>query len=133
MDRVQEDAGVKHMKSREVRDNWREVLRHVEDGGEIIVEHYNRPVARIVPIEEPKVTTYTTYVGDENAEWITTDPEMRAMLHGEVTNLGDGRIRITADGHEILAELDESESADGQISDGMIWFEGDGYALSPAS
>lgn len=41
------------MKSREVRDNWREVIRHVENGGTVIVEHYNRPVARIVPIEEP--------------------------------------------------------------------------------
>jgi prevent-host-death family protein len=42
----------KRMKSRELRDRLREILRYVEDGGQVVVEHYNRPVARIVPIEE---------------------------------------------------------------------------------
>lgn len=41
------------MKSREVRDNWRDVLDHVRAGNEVIVEHYKKPIARIVPIEEP--------------------------------------------------------------------------------
>lgn len=40
------------MKSREVRDNMRDVLDYVRSGGTVTVEHYNRPVARIIPIEE---------------------------------------------------------------------------------
>lgn len=43
----------KRMKAAEVRAGWRDVLDHVRAGGEVIVEHYNRPVARIVPFEEP--------------------------------------------------------------------------------
>jgi len=49
----------KRMKSRDIRDNWRETLRHVENGGTVIVEHYNKPIARIVPIEEPAVSATT--------------------------------------------------------------------------
>ncbi|MEV3925913.1 hypothetical protein [Actinomadura coerulea] len=71
---------------------------------------------------------YTADVGASNAKWIVADPEMRALLHGEVTDLGDGKIRITSDGYEILSGLDES--ADGLIDDGQIWFEGDGYPLA---
>lgn len=55
----------KRMKSREVRDNWREALRHVEDGGEIVIEHYNRPIARIVPIEEPVMTFTSSDLRDQ--------------------------------------------------------------------
>lgn len=40
----------KRMKASEVRANWREVLRHVEGGGTVVVEHYNRPIAQIIPI-----------------------------------------------------------------------------------
>lgn len=57
---------MKRMKSREVRDNWRETLRHVENGGTVVIEHYNRPIARIVPIEEPTMEHFTA--------WLTTDP-----------------------------------------------------------
>lgn len=55
----------KRMKSREVRDNWRETLRHVEDGGEVVIEHYNRPIARIVPIEEPTMTFTSADLRDQ--------------------------------------------------------------------
>jgi len=47
----------KRMKSREIRDNWRETLRHVENGGTVVIEHYNRPIARIVPIGEAIMDT----------------------------------------------------------------------------
>lgn len=118
-----------------------DLVTDAQYGHTTTITKHGKPAARIVPIEEPSMTftsherkrDYIADVGAENAEWITTNMEMRAMLHGEVTHLGEGRIRITADGHEILSELSESESADGQISDGMIWFEGDGYALTPAS
>ncbi|MCP9947297.1 type II toxin-antitoxin system Phd/YefM family antitoxin [Actinomadura madurae] len=57
------------MKSREARDNWRETLRHVENGGEVVIEHYNRPIARIVPIEEPAMAnTVTTEYGSWNTK-----------------------------------------------------------------
>lgn len=74
------------------------------------------------------MTTYTATIGTENATWITTDTEMRAMLHGEVTDLGDGRIRLTTDGHAILSRLD-AEREDGAIENGLIWIEGDGYPV----
>lgn len=44
------------MKSNEVRTNWRDVLDFVRAGGEIVVEHYNRTIARITPYEEPAMT-----------------------------------------------------------------------------
>lgn len=48
-------TGERRMKSHELRVNLRGALRYVEGGGTVIVEHYNRPVARIVPIEPPDV------------------------------------------------------------------------------
>lgn len=63
------DMTTKHMKSREVRDNWRDVLDLVRAGNEIVVEHYNKPVARIVPMEasmdtQTLVDEVTTTLGD---------------------------------------------------------------------
>jgi antitoxin (DNA-binding transcriptional repressor) of toxin-antitoxin stability system len=47
---------VKRMKSSEVRTDWRAVLAHVESGGSVVVEHYNRPIATITPYtEESKI------------------------------------------------------------------------------
>lgn len=40
------------MKSRQLRDNLRRVLRYVEDDGRVVVEHYNRTVAQIVPASD---------------------------------------------------------------------------------
>ncbi|HEY9370203.1 hypothetical protein [Streptomyces sp.] len=51
----------KRMKSREVRDNWRDVLDHVRAGNEVVIEHYTKPIARIVPIEENAMaSTFTS-------------------------------------------------------------------------
>jgi len=49
----------KRMKSNRVRTYWRDVLDHVRAGNEIVVEHYTKPVARIVPIEENAMTLRT--------------------------------------------------------------------------
>lgn len=52
MERVQDgDAVVKRMNSREIRDHWRDVLDHVRAGNEVVVMHYHKPIARIVPEE----------------------------------------------------------------------------------
>jgi len=40
----------KHMKSHKVRAEWKAVLAEVQQGQEIVVELYNRPVAKIIPI-----------------------------------------------------------------------------------
>lgn len=53
----------KRMKSDQVRINWADVLQHVRQGGIVIVEHYNKPIATITPYEEPAVTTYTASIG----------------------------------------------------------------------
>lgn len=42
--------------SSEVRQNWRDVLAHVVAGGEVVVVHYNRPVAIISPYQEAEMT-----------------------------------------------------------------------------
>ncbi|MFC9973511.1 type II toxin-antitoxin system Phd/YefM family antitoxin [Spirillospora sp. NPDC127200] len=47
------------MKSTEVRADWRETLRRVENGDEIVVIHYKRPVARIIP-EDPSIVVLCT-------------------------------------------------------------------------
>lgn len=54
---------MKRMKSDEVRKNWADVLQHVRTGGKVIIEHYNKPIARIVPIEETVMAprTNTSY------------------------------------------------------------------------
>lgn len=46
----------RRMKSRDIRDNWRDVLDYVRAGNEVIIEHYTKPIARIVPIEENAMT-----------------------------------------------------------------------------
>lgn len=45
------------MKSADVRTGWREVLTFVEQGGTVVIEHYNRPVAKIEPYQEPHMIT----------------------------------------------------------------------------
>lgn len=46
----------RYMKSDQVRTNWRDVLDYVRGGGTVVVEHYNRPVAALVPGTEPALT-----------------------------------------------------------------------------
>jgi antitoxin (DNA-binding transcriptional repressor) of toxin-antitoxin stability system len=60
----------KHMKSRKVRDEWKAVLDAVQNGQEIVVELYNRPVARIIPYKETPVNTYATRTDAIEAEII---------------------------------------------------------------
>ena len=62
----------KHMKSRDIRDNWRDVLDQVRAGTEIVVEHYNKPIARIVPIQEPAMTAITL-TRENVAAWLGED------------------------------------------------------------
>lgn len=45
----------KRMKSDQVRQNWRDVLEHVRTGGAVVVEHYNRTVARVIPEDDTLV------------------------------------------------------------------------------
>jgi antitoxin (DNA-binding transcriptional repressor) of toxin-antitoxin stability system len=41
----------KRMKSDQVRTGWRDALEYVKQGGRIVIEHYQRPVAMLVPYE----------------------------------------------------------------------------------
>jgi antitoxin (DNA-binding transcriptional repressor) of toxin-antitoxin stability system len=47
---------MKRMKSDQVRQNWRDVLDHVRTGGIVVVEHYNRAVARLISEDDTLVT-----------------------------------------------------------------------------
>jgi antitoxin (DNA-binding transcriptional repressor) of toxin-antitoxin stability system len=62
---------MKHMKSDQVRQNWRDVLDYVRAGGTVIVEHYNRQVARIAPARP-------CAHGTEDAKWWAERPNWRA-------------------------------------------------------
>lgn len=46
------------MNSRDVRANWRDVLDYVRAGGEVVVMHYKKPIARITREGEPDMNTY---------------------------------------------------------------------------
>lgn len=69
------------MKSDQVRTNWRDVLDHVRSGGTVIVEHYNRPVARITPPETAMTEHFTA--------WLTTDTSALAGDNADVVVLAD--------------------------------------------
>ena len=47
------------IKSRELRDKLYDALAAVEAGEEIIIERYNRPVAKLVPIPDDERTRDT--------------------------------------------------------------------------
>ncbi|GAB2832414.1 hypothetical protein GCM10022221_34140 [Actinocorallia aurea] len=58
----------RRLKSHEVRRDMRDVLDFVRTGGTVIVEHYNRPVARITACRAgnagPKVELYETGIDE---------------------------------------------------------------------
>jgi antitoxin (DNA-binding transcriptional repressor) of toxin-antitoxin stability system len=58
----------KHMKSAAIRAAWKTVLADVQDGEEVVVELYNRPVARIIPYVEEPMPSITVKVLRELAE-----------------------------------------------------------------
>lgn len=53
----------------------RPILNYVRSGGIVIVEHYNRAVARIAPLETPMTRTMTTFtyaieISDDGQIWM---------------------------------------------------------------
>jgi antitoxin (DNA-binding transcriptional repressor) of toxin-antitoxin stability system len=46
------------MKSKDVRANWAAIRRAAEQGRTTIIEHYDRPVARLVPYNDPATVHY---------------------------------------------------------------------------
>ncbi|MGP4027297.1 type II toxin-antitoxin system Phd/YefM family antitoxin [Actinomadura sp. 3N407] len=125
----------KRMKSREVRDNWRDVLDHVRAGNEVVIEHYNKPIARIVPIKEPAMSEHFT-------AWLAMDTGslyeppfadvsvLRDELRGEADDpdawaaTGDERFRATT---TVDAETGDDEDA---IREARALLEADGWRLS---
>lgn len=59
---------VKRIKSRAARDEWKAVLADVQAGETIIIEHYNRPIAKIIPYEETtmKLTDIAADIARDN-------------------------------------------------------------------
>ena len=58
----------KRMKSAAIRAAWKNVLADVQNGQEVVVEQYNRPIARIIPYVEAPMSTVTVEVLRELAE-----------------------------------------------------------------
>lgn len=57
------------MLSSEIRTNWRGALDHITRGGEVVVIHYNRPVALISPFpQEDTMTTSQRFSSDRDAK-----------------------------------------------------------------
>lgn len=76
----------RRMKSAEVRAQWRDVLDLVRSGEEIVIEHYNKTIARIVP---------------EKAETVNSQ-ERQALADQIATTLADH-----ASDHDIDAIIEE--------------------------
>lgn len=85
----------KRMKSDQVRVNWAEVIQHVRQGGTVIVEHYNKPVARIVPT----VDTLDAIAADTGA----TRAEVLTILDDLITRHGTENIVVSEEDGTITA------------------------------
>lgn len=59
----------KRMKSAAIRADWKNVLDAVQNGEEIVVEQYNRPVARIIPYKETVMYTVEIQATDDGEIW----------------------------------------------------------------
>ena len=108
----------KRMKSNEVRTGWRDVLDYVRTGGTVVVEHYNRPVARIVPIEEPTMEHFTA--------WLTTDPTCLdqgcadvVVLRDELRGEPDDPNAWSSTGDPLFSAATTVDAKDGDMEDAM--------------
>jgi prevent-host-death family protein len=63
----------KHMKSSDIRKNMKHILDAVQNGEEIVVELYNRPIARIIPYEERIVYTVEIQATADGEIWQTVE------------------------------------------------------------
>lgn len=86
---------MRHLKSQEVRKNWRAVLASVENGETVIVLHYNRPVARLSP---PLRATAHTY-NDRTGASITIQgvPMAKAAAYPDMVPSADGHLADTGE------------------------------------
>lgn len=106
----------KRMKSRTVRDQWKDVLTAVEAGEEVIVERFNQPVARIIPYTEDTMPTITA---DHIRELAEADFSDLAVL--AIDTDGDVWICPQSTAHEngarIITDASDLESYTGGIQD----------------
>jgi antitoxin (DNA-binding transcriptional repressor) of toxin-antitoxin stability system len=100
----------KHMKSNQIRQDWKAVLDAVQNGEEIVVEHYNRPIARIIPYEEPAMNRY--FVEQYNDITETTSREIdgyaspvAARMRADAQNSKHGS--VTRGSRYYVVEVDE--------------------------
>lgn len=113
----------KHMKSAAIRADWKNVLDAVQNGEEIVVEQYNRPVARIVPYRESPMPTITVELLRELAEAdaqresgdahrlvlaVDNDGDFAILARGEAGERGF-RIVTDADALEAYVGADEDQ------------------------
>lgn len=59
------------MKSKDARANWSAILRDAEHGLTTVIEQYNRPVARIVPYEPPRLRAVASTYNDRSGAMVT--------------------------------------------------------------
>jgi len=111
----------KRMKSNRVRTYWRDALDHVRAGNEIVVEHYTKPVARIVPIEENTMTAPERFTA-----WLTTDPTALdqacadvVVLRDELRGEADDPNAWAASGDERFKAVTTVDARDGDHEDAM--------------
>jgi antitoxin (DNA-binding transcriptional repressor) of toxin-antitoxin stability system len=89
---------MKRMKSSEVRTGWRDVLDYVRSGGTVVIEHYDRPIARITPIEEKTMDAeiitdqVTTTLGDHPEDF-----DVAAIVEEIGDTYGRDKIRTVDD------------------------------------
>lgn len=85
-----------HMKSNEIRQQWREVLADVQAGGTIVVEHYNRPIARITPMEPDMSAADTIETATESLAGIAEHIRVNGIDTETYGAVGDLLERVTS-------------------------------------
>lgn len=86
----------KRMKSDQVRREFADVLQFVRQGGSVIVEHYNRPVARITKSED--IAAEIQRAADEgtieHARQILADAEAKSLVDLDRGEVAERAIRL---------------------------------------
>ena len=59
------------IKSKEARANWAELLRRAEAGETTVIEHYNRPVATLVPYRPARLRAVANTYNDQTGATVS--------------------------------------------------------------
>lgn len=98
---------MRKIKSRELRDKLAATLSAVENGASIVIEQYNRPVARLIPYKETVIYTVEIQATDNGTDWQTMNPTPETITDLDAADMGyTDAADVARDiaGHQNIAE-----------------------------